>query len=660
GPFLEVNELACRQLGYSREELARLGPLELDDPRYRDRIAEAMVVLQRDGHAVFETAQIAKDGRSIPVEVSTRLVDLDGQRLLFSLVRDISERKRSEEALRRLNRELRAISSCNQTLMRTEDEQTLLDAICRIVCDEAGYRLAWVGYAEQDAAKSIRIVAKAGTDEGYLDQARLTWADTERGRGPTGIAIRSGQSAWIQDFASDPRAVPWREDALGRGFRSSIALPLRNGDGQAFGVLCIYSADVGAFTPTERHLLEELAGDLAFGIVTLRERSERKQAELRFHASDQAFRAVVENSPDVIVRYDREGRRILVNPEFERVNRLTAAQVIGKRPVELSTELAPKADEFTQKLMAAMASGSVTSIDLSWIKDGQPVCWFVRVVPEFDGAGKVVSALTIWSDITERKRAEEEIRRLNQELERRVAERTAQLEAANKELEAFAYSVSHDLRTPLRHIDGFLSLLGEKVASCLDDEGRQYIATISRAARRMGLLIDDLLSFSRMGRSEMSRTQVDLAALVQEVIRDFEPETHGRKIRWHIGELPVVTGDRAMLRVVLGNLISNAIKFTQPRSEAEIEIGCQADDTAWTVFVRDNGVGFDMAYADKLFGVFQRLHRPNEFEGTGIGLANVRQVINRHGGRTWAEGKPDGGATLYFSLPRQETAQSGS
>ena len=251
----------------------------------------------------------------------------------------------------------------------------------------------------------------------------------------------------------------------------------------------------------------------------------------------------------------------------------------------------------------------------------------------------------------------EALDRLNRELEQRIAERTADLAAANKELEAFSYSVSHDLRAPLRHIDGYLGMLKERIATTLDEESRRYMTAISTAARRMGILIDDLLSFSRMGRAEMVKAKVNLGRLVHEVLQEFEPETKGRVIDWRIGELPVVSADRAMLRVVLVNLISNALKFTQPRERAEIEIGCMPDrETEIIVFVRDNGAGFDMRYVDKLFGVFQRLHGVEEFEGTGIGLANVRRVIDRHGGRTWADGKVDGGATFCFSLPKSSAA----
>jgi len=260
---------------------------------------------------------------------------------------------------------------------------------------------------------------------------------------------------------------------------------------------------------------------------------------------------------------------------------------------------------------------------------------------------------------TRQRESAEAIKRLSQELERRVAERTLQLEVANKELEAFAYSTSHDLRAPLRHVIGFCELL-KKHAAEPDEQTQHYLAAISGAALRMDRLIEDLLSFSRMGRRELTGVEVDLARVVHDVRHELEPECQGRVIQWHVDGLPKVHADSTMLHIALVNLVSNALKFTRPRASAEIVIGAERGEAETVVFVRDNGVGFDPRYVHKLFGVFQRLHAIEEFEGTGIGLANVRRIIARHGGRTWAEGRLGEGATFYFSLPNREADAIGT
>ena len=255
-------------------------------------------------------------------------------------------------------------------------------------------------------------------------------------------------------------------------------------------------------------------------------------------------------------------------------------------------------------------------------------------------------------EVEQRKRREDEILKLNNEL----AKRARELETSNKELESFAYSVSHDLRAPLRHVVGYSELLQRQASSLLDEKGRRFMQTILESSKRMGSRIDDLLAFSRIGRTETKNTLVNLDPLVKDVVAEIEQDTGRRDIVWKIHPLPVCFGDRSMLRLVIINLLSNAVKFTRVRAQTEIEIGCEDGEHEVEVFVRDNGAGFDMQYVDKLFGVFQRLHLPEEFEGTGIGLATVRRIIHRHGGEVRAEGGVDQGATLYFSLPKAQDA----
>jgi PAS domain S-box-containing protein len=326
-------------------------------------------------------------------------------------------------------------------------------------------------------------------------------------------------------------------------------------------------------------------------------------------------------------------------------------QAIGKRSNELlhTTFPAPLNEIRAELLRTQRWEGELMRTKA----DGTEVLVASRWSLQRDEQGQPVTILETNNDITERKRRELEISTLNKEL----GKRTTELEASNKELEAFAYSVSHDLRAPLRHMSGFTMLLQKHSASRLDEKSQRYVGIVQESAKRMGSLIDDLLAFSRIGRAETHKAIVNMEQLVQEAVNEVRQDTEGRKIVWRVGALPALYGDRSMLRLALVNLISNAVKFTRTRPQAEIDIGCTGrKDDRVVVFIRDNGVGFDMKYVNKLFGVFQRLHPTEAFEGTGIGLATVQRIAHRHGGSVWAEGVVDHGATFYFSLSDRKEA----
>jgi len=241
-----------------------------------------------------------------------------------------------------------------------------------------------------------------------------------------------------------------------------------------------------------------------------------------------------------------------------------------------------------------------------------------------------------------------------------VEKRTAQLEAANRDLESFSYSVSHDLRAPLRAIDGFSRILLSDHAEGLDAEGQRFLGIIRANTQQMGQLIDDLLAFSQLGRRALKVADLDVGTLVQDVVQELQDTLGDRPVQWDLKPLPAARADRALMHQVWDNLLGNALKFTRPRESAVIEVGCRSDGDEDIYYVKDNGVGFDMQYAHKLFGVFQRLHRYEEFEGTGVGLALVQRIVQRHGGRVWAEGQVARGATFYFSLPRRRADQAAS
>ena len=433
------------------------------------------------------------------------------------------------------------------------------------------------------------------------------------------------------------------------------------------------------YAPPERDLLQERfdharnQGALRFERQFLRQNNEAVPVEVSLStAGEDQYQAVVRDisdrkeaeeqlrkqaellslAHDAIIVRDPEGRITFWNRGAERTYGWTAAEALGHVTHELLQTRFPIPLETIDAVLQAQGQweGELRHIT----RDGTPIVVTSRQSLRRNEHGGPAATLEINRDVTERKQAEEQIQKLNEELEQKVIERTKELEAINKELEAFAYSVSHDLRAPVRHIAGFTELLQKHAGPALDGNGRHHIEMILDSAKRMGSLVDDLLAFSRIGRAETQKTTVDLEQLVKSIVNEIEPDTRDRHVAWRIGDLPNCYGDPSMLRLVFANLVWNAVKFTRTREHAEIQIdSLNHSPDEIIVFVKDNGVGFDMKYKDKLFGVFQRLHSQEAFEGTGIGLATVQRIVHRHSGRTWGKGAVDNGATFYVALPKR-------
>ena len=392
--------------------------------------------------------------------------------------------------------------------------------------------------------------------------------------------------------------------------------------------------ELGALTDAFNRMLEEI-----------------RERERRLSASEDRLRVALGAAEMGTWRYYPDRRISIVDDNFRRIYGLPegAAPATGD---EMNARIVPEDREraiaaLTQGLSSPDAQYSceyrvLASTGVRWVRDRG------RVVRRADGTVDYVTGVLV--DITDRKQAEEEIQRLNADLERRVAERTAELEQANRELEAFTYSVSHDLRGPLRHMSGYAEIIHDDDASQLSDEARSCLSRISGAATRLSRLVDSLLNLSRVGRQPLVLQRTRLDDLVTTALRELESETKNRRVEWQRQRLPIVDCDPSLMHIVFVNLLSNALKYSRPREVAVIHIGMQVENGETVIVVRDNGVGFDPRFQAKLFGVFERLHSGREFEGTGIGLATVDRIIRKHGGRIWAKGAVDQGATFFFTL----------
>ena len=581
--------------------------------------------------------------------------DVEIVRILASLSWDTVDNKRTQETLRfqeaaqleRMTRLYAALSQVNQAIVWSSTPGAMLDKVCEVLVEFGKFSLAWIGLDDPETHE-VRVASRYGDRHGYLEALRVRSDDTPLGQGGTGTAIREGRTCVLNDFLGSTAASPWHGLAARSGLAASASIPIRCG-GKVSGALMVYAPSRGYFGPQELSLLEEAAGDVTFGL----EHHELEARRVRFEAELMEAKAIndaiVNSTPDLIWSVDAERFNLLAYNQAMRdyFSHLRHVELrIGMPQDELLLPGAHRA-YWLELYRRALAEGGFT--------EEYVVSTSTRIlklnVNLLKRDGRVFGISVFGRDITESRKAQAKVLAMTGELEQRVRERTAQLEAANQELEAFSYSVSHDLRAPLMAIAGFSDILAADYQDRLDEDGRRCVARISASASRMGRLIEDLLSLSRIGRQEMHLDDGDISLVCEEILAGLAEAHPERRVEVAIRSGMMVRASHSLLKVALENLLGNAWKFTARQPRARIEIGETAGPEGRVFYVRDNGAGFDMAHAERLFKPFQRLHQAHDYEGTGIGLATVQRIIQRHGGHIWAESAPGLGATFHFSIP---------
>ena len=603
GLVTDVNDGFVRLSGFTRDEAVGSSTIALGlwtDPHGRERMISA---LRTDGSVSdLEFDFRVKSGDELRCLVAGADIEVDGEPHILVVVRDVTEQRRAEAAVRQSEELLRGILD------------NLQDAYVRTGPD---------GRFIMVSPSAARLYGFDSADEMIGLPAESLYAD------------RADREAMFEQLRERGHVV----DYVGRGLKT---------DGSTFWV------------SLNAQFLRDDEGEAAGTEGFIRDITERKQTEQALRQSEGVLRGLFDNMPSGAAIYEvrgdgSRGSDYIIkdfNATSLRIEGKTKDEVVGKSLLDLR----PTIEEYglIPVLQRVWQSGEPALFPSTLYIDERYANWYENRVFRLP-SGEIVA---IYDDITKRKQAEEEIGRLNAELEQRVLERTAELEAANSELESFAYSVSHDLRAPLRALDGFSQILLDDYGARLDDEGRSYLERIRAADQRMGALIDALLELSRLNRGELSRERLDISKMARDVAAELAEAEPGRAVELAIADDLEAHADRRLVQALLANLLGNAWKFTARHETARIEVGVDDADGERAFYVRDDGAGFDMAYADKLFGAFQRLHSPGEFEGLGIGLATVQRIVRRHGGRVWAESEVEKGATFHFTLPEAAGAQT--
>jgi PAS domain S-box-containing protein len=630
GTITAWNPGAEKLFGYSSLEALGKPMQMLVPPERANEESDALARIGR-GERVdyFETVRVRKDGKNVDVSVTILPIkDSSGAIVGASkIARDIGERKRTEQALHELSK--------------------VLDLAQVLVCDMESHIVLWnlgaeklYGFNKEEAAGRIAHELLHTKFPEPLKRIEEQLQHTGTWEGELVHRKRDGSRIVV----------------------SSLWVLHRDAKGKPARILEVNS-DITARKQAEELLARQAQVLAQQAEVLARQAEELARSREALETQSLTLQSVLGSMGEGLIAVDNQGKFLLWNAAAEKMLGRGEANLATKEWSEhfglylLDTVTPFPSDQLP---VVRALNGEVSTSEMFVRNSALPEGAWIEVTggPRNDRNGVACGGVVALRDITQRKVDEREIQKLHDELEQRVGERTAQLETANKELEAFSYSVSHDLRAPLRHISGFSQLLVEEFGSTLDPSAQQYLGRIQAGAQKMGVLVDELLNLARVGRYALRLQPTKLDSMVAEVIAILQPDCEGRQVKWMIADLPTVKCDPVLVKQIFQNLLANALKFTRPRAPAVIEVSHKEEDGQPVFMVRDNGVGFSMKYVDKLFGVFQRLHRVEEFEGTGIGLVTVQRIVRKHGGQVWAEGELDKGAAFYFTLGVEKHAES--
>jgi PAS domain S-box-containing protein len=655
GTITYVNDKFCAISQYSEEELIGQNHRILNSRHHPREFFQQMYHAIANGQVWHgEIKNRAKDGSIYWVDTTVvPTISTEGKPSQYVAIRaDITERKRAEEAVKE------SLRTSEAALRELADQKFALDQHAIVAITDVQGTITYVNekfcaisqYSEKELiGQNHRILNSGHHSKQFFQEMYHAIARGAVWHGEIKNRAKNGSIYWVD----------------------TTIVPFVAGDGKPRQYVAI-RADI-----TERKRAGEVLAGQALELSRYAEELSTSQEALQ--GQTLMLQSVLDSMTEGLAAVDEQGKFVIWNAAAEKILGMGSTDLpnpewTGHYGLFLPDTVTPFPTDQLPVLRAIRGEVCTTVMFVRNPEIAEGAWIEVSSGPRRNKDGTLCGGVAAFRDITKRKTDEREIQKLNDELELRVAERTSQLAAANKELEAFSYSVSHDLRAPLRHIGGFSKMLVEEFGSTLDPTAQHYLDRIQSGTQKMGLLIDELLNLARVGRQALNRRPTQLSAIVAEVIAMLQPESEGRQVEWVIADLPAAECDPVLVRQVFQNLLANALKFTRPRvgvdanagaetsapARAVIEVSHKEEDGQTVFIVRDNGVGFSMKYVDKLFGVFQRLHRAEEFEGTGIGLATVQRIVHKHGGQVWAEADVDKGAAFYFTLGAGKQVEPGS